>query len=174
MEPLARRFASAHRRVLVAIAIAALIAPGLALGEEEQLRHYGVKELEKIVRSEGYGSVEREEDRVVFKADGTTLVLFLYDDGDLQLYYGLTGVNITAEDINQWNMRRRLSRAYIDQERDPVLEADLLANAGMNERIITEFIKVFVDSAHDFRTFLREHDHSEMGGTPPASTERDI
>jgi hypothetical protein len=83
-------------------------------------------------------------------------------------------VNVTTDDINTWNMRRRLSRAYIDRDRDPVLEADLLANAGMNDRIITEFIKVFVNSASDFRSFLRDHDRDEPAGTTPASTGRDI
>ncbi len=153
-----------------------LVLPGLppAEGETSSLRHYDVMELERLVRGEGYGSVERDENRVLFKADGSQYVLFLYDDGDLQLYYGITGVQVTTEDINQWNMRRRLSRAYIDGEADPVLEADLLANAGMNDRIISEFIKVFVGSASDFRAFLRDHDRGDTAGPTPAALGRDI
>ncbi len=161
---------------LAAIVLAALWMPSLASADEseERLRRYDAKELERLVRGEGYGSVEREENRVLFKADGSQYVLFLYDDGDLQLYFGITGVNVTTEDINQWNMRRRLSRAYIDGEADPVLEADLLANAGMTDLIITEFIKVFVGSASDFRSFLRDHDRGDAAGPTPASMGRGI
>jgi hypothetical protein len=152
-------------------ALAIVCAPSLSLageskGESPKLRHYAVGELAELVRSEGYGSVRVEENRVAFKADGSQYLLFLYDDGDLQLYYGLTGVSISTDDINSWNRHRRLSRAYIDSEQDPVLEADLLANAGVNDRIIAEFIKVFVGSASHFRSFLREHDRS--GETQPA------
>ena len=154
--------------LLVTLALLVSLAPSMVLaGEKEvRLRHYDVGELAALVQSEGYGGVEIDENRVAFKAEGSQYVLFLYDDGDLQLYYGLTGVSITTDGINVWNRHRRLSRAYIDGDADPVLEADLLANAGMNDRIITEFIKVFVGSASQFRSFLRDHD--QEGATQPA------
>ena len=126
------------------------------------------------MKREGYGAVTAEENRVVFKAEGSKYVLFLYDDGDLQLYYGISGVSVNADDINNWNRNKRLSRAYLDGDRDPVLEADLLANAGMNDLIITEFVKVFVSSASHFRTFLREHDRARPADPAKPASARDI
>ena len=160
--------------VLVLVSILALAIPSLAWGEGAKLRHYDVGELAKIVEDEGYGSVEPQENRVVFKADGRTYMLFRYDDGDLQLYYGISGISITPDDVNTWNRKRRLSRAYLDGDNDPVLEADLLANAGINHEIVAEFIKVFVGSVGEWRTFLRDHDQADANGDLPASLGRDI
>jgi len=158
--------------VLAVLAFAAT-APA-ALADGVPLRHYDVDELASLMRNEGYGGVSTEENRIIFKAEGSQYVLFLYDDGDLQLYYGIRGVSVNADDINSWNRHKRLSRAYLDGDEDPVLEADLLANAGMNDRIISEFVKVFVSSAGHFRAFLREHDRAVPAKPAPASSGRDI
>lgn len=157
------------------LATLALVAGApAALADGIPLRHYDVDELASLMRNEGYGAVSTEENRIVFKAEGSQYVLFLYDDGDLQLYYGIRGVSVSADDINSWNRNKRLSRAYIDGDLDPVLEADLLANAGMNDLIISEFVKVFVSSAGHFRSFLREHDRATPAKPQPAASGRDI
>ena len=167
-----------HRALRVAVLFCLLavtfVVPAFAWGDDAKLRHYEVDELAKIVANEGYGSVESEENRVVFKADGRTYMLFRYDDGDLQLYYGITGISITPDDVNTWNRKRRLSRAYLDGDNDPVLEADLLANAGLNEKIVAEFIKVFVGSVGQWRSFLHDHDRAMQTSDLPASPERGI
>lgn len=146
-----------------------LSAPAFA--ESPGLRKYTIPQLTQLLESEGYGGVAPEEDdRIRFKAEGRVYYLYLYEDGDLQLYYGLTGVNLTAADINQWNASYRLTRAYLDTDKDPVLEADLLANAGINEPIITEFVKVFVELAARFRGFVVQHDRDEdKSGDVPAA-----
>lgn len=53
--------------------------------------------------------------------------------------------------MNQWNKTRRLSRAYLDDENDPILEMDLLANTGMTPKQITEWVSVFISPAVEFR-----------------------
>ena len=123
---------------------------------------YTDEELIAILEDGGYRSVELAEDRVIsIKLDGMTYMLYVYDDDDLQLYFGVTGYDIDAETINEWNRTRRLSRAYLDDENDPILEADLLANAGYTEEQFLEWLEVFVWVTSEFRQFLVENDKSE-------------
>ena len=88
--------------------------------------------------------------------DGHSYELLIYDDNDLQLYYGLTGYELDVADLNEWNRTKRLSRGYLDSVDDPVLEADLLANAGYTPRQFLEWIEVFLYSAAEFRAFITE------------------
>ena len=119
-------------------------------------------ELIDMLETGGNRAVEVVKDRVIsVKVDGTTFVLYAYKDDDLQLYYGVTGFEIGADAINDWNRTRRLSRAYLDDEGDPVLEADLLANAGSNTEQFLEWLEVFAWSAVEFRRFLVDNDNEE-------------
>lgn len=139
-------------------------ASAVSLAAEPTLKKaYTNEELIEILQDDGYRSVELEEDRVIsINVDGMTFLLYVYDDDDLQLYFGVTGYDIDAATINEWNMSRRLSRAYLDEEEDPILETDLLANAGYNEEQFLEWVKVFLWSAVEFRQFLVENDKSDQ------------
>ena len=123
---------------------------------------FSLQQLQSIIKDEGYGSVTIRDDKfITFKANGRSFILNLYKDGDLQLYYGATGVKVSAEDINEWNRTKRLSRAYLDTDRDVALESDLFANAGLSRKAVTELIKVFVNvSAPQFVDFIRDHDQN--------------
>lgn len=123
---------------------------------------YSLNELAKIVKDEGYSSVKiKGDNKVTFKSDGHLFSLYLYDDGDLQLYFGAQGVKITTDDINTWNKEHRLSRAYLDNDGDIALEADLFANGGLNEKMVKALLSIFVNtSVPAFIDFAKEHDKS--------------
>ena len=135
----------------------------ITLAAEPSLKKaYTDDELIAILEGDGYRSVELMEERVIsINLDGMTFVLYVYDDDDLQLYFGVTGYDIDTDAINDWNRTRRLSRAYLDDENDPILETDLLANAGYNAEQFLEWFKVSTWSAVEFRQFLVENDASE-------------
>ena len=145
------------------VVISFVLALPIAAAAQEQLKkHYTDEELVDILKDDGYRAVEISEDRVItIKVDGTTYALYVYDDDDLQLYFGVTGYVLTPEQLNEWNRTKRLSRAYLDDENDPILEADLLANAGYTEQQFLEWFKVFNYSALEFRQFLIENDLGE-------------
>jgi len=44
---------------------------------------------------------------------------------DLNFYLGFLDVKPTLETINDWNLNKRFSRAYLDQDRDACVEMDL-------------------------------------------------
>ena len=109
------------------------------------------------MQEEGYRAVSRiGEGTIQVKVDGQRYVLFNKFEGDLQAYYGLKGPQLSYEDINQWNLRQRLSRAYLDAEHDPVLEADLLASGGLAPKQAAEFFRVFCGSTSSFHEFSHE------------------
>ena len=137
-------------------------ALSVAASAQELKKSYTDEELIEILKNDGYRAIEHDDDRMIsIRVDGLTFVLYVYDDDDLQLYFGVTGYLLDTEDMNPWNRTKRLSRAYLDDENDPILEADLLANGGYTEEQFLEWFKVFNYSALEFRQFLIEHDKSE-------------
>lgn len=128
-------------------------------GAQDIVQKYSDQDLLKILESEGYRTVETvAKGSIKIKIDGNTYLLLNNEDGDLQLYYGETGRKIDFEGINIWNRTKRLSRAYIDKDGDPVIEADLLSNGGMMDEKVVAFIKIFFQSVRGFVVFLDKAD----------------
>jgi hypothetical protein len=109
-------------------------------------------ELVTMLKAEGYSAVEKiESGAVKVKIDGVSYVLFNKEDGDLQAYYGATGLKVSLNTMNEWNKSHRLSRAYLDSDNDPVLESDLMSDGGMTKGNVLAFFKVFVLSVKQYR-----------------------
>lgn len=73
----------------------------------------------------------------------------------LQLYAGwLTGGAVPCEVTNEWNRLRRGSRAYIDDEGDAVLEADLYLRGGVTWETMRQFIERFEGGMSAFLSYL--------------------
>lgn len=137
------------------------LAPAHAFAETVLTDRYSDAELMQIISDEGYSAVSKIEDGAIrIKINGNVYILFNKDDGDLQTYYAVAGTNISYADINEWNRTKRLSRAYLDSDQDPVLEADLLANGGLTRKHVTEFFRVFQGSVAAFMDFIVEHDQN--------------
>ena len=146
------------RRLSLIIALLAGLGLAAGTGAAERLYpSFDDQQLELILEQEGYTSIRIIEKGLLrFDADGTTYALYRYGDGDLQLYLGLTGVYVSYLDVNEWNATRRLSRSYLDDDGDPVLEADLLANGKLSVGNVKEFVRVFLISAKHFEDFFIE------------------
>lgn len=140
--------------------IVAAAAWGLALalpGVAQELRQFSILEVKNILHQNGYAAVEQASDRLlVVSVNGTRYGLFVDDRGDMQGYYGLDAQGVSLEAINEWNRTKRFSRAYLDAERDPVLEADLDAAEGLTTRQVAWFFKLFVSSSDAFRGYVLE------------------
>ena len=151
-----------HRVRNLSTALVLIVLSATSMADEPLRKDYSDEELIEMLKDGGYRSVELIEERVIrISIDGSSHVLYVYDDGDLQLYFGLTGYVVDSGHMNEWNRTMRLSRAYIDDVDDPVLEADLLANAGYTARQVTEFVSVFSISARQFHQFVIENDQAD-------------
>lgn len=104
-----------------------------------------------------------EAGKIRFMVNESSMALFRFPDGDLQLFYGIGGVRCPLEAINQWNKEHRHSRAYIDDENDPVLESDLLSDGGVSQEKLTIFVRAFQISAGQFQQLLVQHCATDQG-----------
>lgn len=138
-----------------------LLVPTHVFAETILVDKYSDSELIQIIKDDGYSAVKKIKDGAIrVKIDGRSYILINKSDGDLQSYYALGGAKISYEDINEWNRTKRLSRAYLDSDNDPIIESDLLANGGLTIKHVTEFFRIFTVSARSFREFIVEHDNS--------------
>ncbi len=147
-----------QKQFAVFLAVVMIIVAGATAAEAQKSRDERIQakftqsDLVRILKSEGYGSVERlNDDAVTFKIDGKIYGLFIFKDNDLQLHYGTAGIEVPLSKMNGWNKDFRHSRAYIDKEGDPILEADLLADEGLSGAMVKNFISVFIISVARFR-----------------------
>lgn len=150
---------SAMKKLFSGIFLAAsiaLLSPTLV--QAEQINKITTEKLASILQSEGYSGIKNEADNAVsVKVNGSTYIFFVADDGDLQGYYGISKAKVSLGAINNWNATRRLSRAYLDKENEPAIEADLLSDGGLTDKNITSFIRVFLLSADSFKKYIREN-----------------
>jgi hypothetical protein len=71
----------------------------------------------------------------------------------VEFYTGFTDLDLSLEQINDWNARMRWVRAYIDKEGDPVLEMDVdMDFGGISRALFWDNFEVFVGMVGKFRT----------------------
>ena len=146
---------------LLVFLLLVMLLPMGALAGPELVQRFTDEQLVNILKADGYYAVSiLDPGELLIKIDGHPHLLYVEDDGDLRAYYGISGVKVSYQDINTWNRTKRLSRAFLDEENDPVLESDLLANGGLTPKHVTEFLRVFVDSANAFHDFVLKHEES--------------
>ena len=84
----------------------------------------------------GYGSAtlttqSNGDPQITGKTDGITYQIYFRNCTDnkncedLNFYLGFLDLKPTLEVINDWNMNKRFSRAYLDQDQDACVEMDL-------------------------------------------------
>lgn len=129
----------------------------------------GPADIEDILIQVGYTFDRRTDDygdpAWVIYLNVATVALFVDDPVEdapgryqyLQLYAGwLTGGATPCEVVNAWNQAKRGSRAYLDEDGDVALEADLYLRGGVTRDTIVEFLErferilpIFLDHLHE-------------------------
>jgi len=150
-----------NRSLTKVVLLLLLLLPAAIVANSNLKEKFSDKELVQILKDDGYSSVKIIRDQVIrIKINGRAYMLLNYKDGDLQLRYSAGGVSILCKDINKWNSDKRLSRAYLDEDNDPVLESDLMANGGLTSGHVTEFFRIFQISVKSYVSYLLAHDKS--------------
>ncbi|EJM1769890.1 YbjN domain-containing protein [Escherichia albertii] len=125
-------------------------------GKKDRVR-YSLSELYDLVGDNGYNIKEKREHSIVFETEkGEGVNLYLMPDGDLLLVFSIKSEHSNIEVMNKWNKSKRLSRGYIDDEGDPVVESDLIMSRGMTKENVSEFINVFTKET--IPAFINEYD----------------
>ena len=87
-----------------------------------------------------------------FQLDGYNITLF-DQTSDLQLYTGSPG-KVDVERVNEWNRNYRFGRAYVNENGNPVLEADLNLKGGVTREAVEIFIMQFETTLHSYGQIL--------------------
>jgi hypothetical protein len=141
------------RSATAALLLAGAVSAGLPSDAQAQdvMRTVSLEQMEEILDDMGV-----EHDRVetgvgtalMLDLRGFRALLFLLNENtDGQLYAVFTEVEADADAINDWNRRHRFTRAYLDGDADPVIEADLDFAGGVTEGAIKAWINLYRDIA---------------------------
>ncbi len=99
-------------------------------------------QLRQLLTNEGYSVSVDQNGKLVWKIDGRRVLLIIQEDGkSIQFYSAFGGGVGSLRKVNDWNRTKRFSRSYIDQEGDPVLEADLDLVGGISKRRLIDFVR---------------------------------
>lgn len=132
-------------------------------------------QLVQIMHRNGYKSVRLLKPRlIVITHNSHSYLLINHKDGDLQLHYGFKGIRISYKDINEWNRKKRLSRAFLRRNQHPALEADLLSDGGVTQANVVKFFDVFRLSVRAYRIFLKTHGHRAPSANSPSSQPKNL
>ncbi|SDF51902.1 Putative sensory transduction regulator [Thermus arciformis] len=140
------------------------LAPALAQGGVRTSITVG--EMEALLKAWGFRH-EREDGKegpyfVVYFGDLKATLLLLRCEGDrcLALLLGGSFTGFAPEKrpdharINEWNREKLFSRAYLDEDGDPVVEADLDLEGGVTDGAIREFLETFRETLEAFADWI--------------------
>jgi len=125
----------------------ALAGPSaLAAKNDAVVDRISAAELERIFGDLGYTGTEIDEDGDIFvRMQGYSVLVLVgsYDGVYISLTTAFADTTATLETVNAWNREKRFSRAYLDNEMDPVVEAELDMAEGVTIGRIRDFIQTF-------------------------------
>ncbi len=148
--------AQALRRVVAVSGVFLLAAASAGLArsaDEDVIDKMSVATVERLMKSLDLEFEEVDNNAYSFQTQGLKVILFNKEE-TLQLYAGFTGRKITLSRINEWNKTKRFSRAYLDKDNDPVIEADIELTGGVTEANFKEWMKTYFISVKAFQEHI--------------------
>jgi hypothetical protein len=126
---------------------------------ESEVLSLSAETLRLLLELPGIQAERIEEDLFsITYSTGLKARLITYGDDplrSLQLRAGFSGFSkVELKHVNQWNKRYRFSKAYLDDEGDPLLEADLDLS-GVTRETVIKFVQNFDDQSNLFFSYLR-------------------
>ncbi|WP_316354701.1 YbjN domain-containing protein [Devosia sp.] len=108
----------------------------LTVSAQAQTLVTGADTAEILNAARGYGAANlttqsNGDPQITGKINGVTYQVYFRnctdneDCEDLNFYLGFLDIKPSLEDINDWNLNKRFSRAYLDQDQDACVEMDL-------------------------------------------------
>lgn len=139
-------------RQLVAIAatcvVLTLSSPALRADQGEIIKELSVTNTERILEAMKVEYTEVSAGTYRFNLGGYKTLLF--NKGKNLQFYASFKKKTTLGRVNDWNAGKRYTRAYLDKDGDPVLEADLDLEGGVSYGAVAEFFKTWVTSVKLF------------------------
>ena len=139
-------------RQLVATAVACVFltffAAAVGADQGEIIKELSVTNTERILEAMKVEYTEVSAGTYRFNLGGYKTLLF--NKGKNLQFYASFKRKTTLGRVNDWNAGKRYTRAYLDKDGDPVLEADLDLEGGVSYGAVAEFFKTWVTSVKLF------------------------
>lgn len=115
--------------------------------------------------AKGYGVCSLGKDskgspKISCKSDGTNYGVYFYGCTDgaactsIQFATGWEKQEVTLADVNAWNMDKRFSRAYLDEENDPMIEMDVNLEYGVHPDNLDDTFDLWLSLMNQFKKKL--------------------
>ncbi len=104
------------------------------------------RQVQTILGDLGFtGSEIDSDDDVIVNMQGYRVLILVGSDAgrSLMARFAVTGTGATLQTVNDWNRTKRYSRAYLDDEGDPILESDLDLEGGVDRKRVEDFFRTF-------------------------------
>jgi hypothetical protein len=109
----------------------------------------------EVLSKEGLVPERTKETVIRVKMDQVGVLFFVSDSKEnIQAYAGFESDNTTCAKVNQWNADKRFSRAYLDDDDDPVIELDLDLEGGITQERLIDFITTVRHSVAGFKKHI--------------------
>lgn len=115
------------------------------------------QEIFTILKEEGYSPSLVKPSVVAMKIEGMKTAIIVADDNEsIQSYTGFKSKNATLHEVNEWNKKKRFSRAYLDNDGDLIIELDLDLSGGISKERIIDFVRTVRTSVPAFVKQFRD------------------
>lgn len=116
------------------------------------------------IRASGEATLGKDKDgdpQIKAKSRGATWSVTFFgcksgtNCGSMELYYGIAATNKpTLAKVNEWNQKKRWSKAYIDKDGDPNINFDVNLRGGISRANLDADIAVWIDTIEEFKSFF--------------------
>jgi len=140
---------------VAAVGLLALAATARPAAAQEIMSSVSGSHMEKILTGMGIDFEKKNDTAWRLDLDGKKVLLIMGNDNtDAQLYIGFGDTKVTPRQMNDWNQNHRFSRAYADDDSNPVLESDLDFAGGTTDDVIVAWIKLYSATVKSYVKFL--------------------
>jgi hypothetical protein len=150
-----------HILSLLAVVTSLVALPALRADQGEIIRELDAPSVEQILAAMKMDYTQIKPGIYSFSLGGYKTLLF--NKGKNIQFYASFKKRVPLTRINEWNAGKRYTRAYLDKDGDPVLEADLDLEGGVSPRALLEFIKMWVTSVQLFTQHIGFQSGSATG-----------
>ncbi len=143
------------RPVLVGLGLLALTVAARPVAAQDVMTAISNKRMEAILDEMSITYTKKSDTSWRLELDDYKVLLLMGNDNeDAQLYIGFGDVKVTSSQMNEWNKGHRFGRAYMDDDGNPSLEADLDFAGGVTEGTIKAWIKLFQAQVSSYVKYL--------------------
>lgn len=152
------------RSVVALLMLLAISATGTAFAAEII---DATKPEQILAIARGFGSATLEKDKsgdpkIVCKIEDIKFGIYFYgcsggkNCNAIQFAAGWSGQEITLAAINKWNTEKRLSRAFLDSDNDPILKMDINLDYGVTRQNLEDSFEIWEKTLGAFEEALSE------------------